>query len=115
MRIFWTYFFLEWKKSIKILAKSILGLILLIILLILGVAAVSYGLLQSQTFNRVQVAVIIPEEEELVKQAAGFAAAMESVESVCQLHYLSEEQAWQKLREGRIRSRSIFTRMFIPV
>lgn len=102
MRIFWTYFFLEWKKSIKILAKSILGLILLIILLILGVAAVSYGLLQSQTFNRVQVAVIIPEEEELVKQAAGFAAAMESVESVCQLHYLSEEQAWQKLREGSI-------------
>lgn len=102
MKIFWTYFLLEWKKSIKTLWKSILGLILLILFLIVGVAAVSLYLLQSQAFKRVQVAVVIPKEEKLVKQAAGFAAAMESVESVCQLYYYSKEQAWQKLKEGSV-------------
>lgn len=102
MKIFWTYFYFEWKKSIAILGKSLLGLVLSIFLLFTGVTAVSVFLLQSQAFKKVQVAVIIPEKETLVRQAADFAAAMESVESVCQLHYLSKGEAWQKLETGEI-------------
>ncbi|MBQ9989856.1 MAG: ABC transporter permease [Lachnospiraceae bacterium] len=104
MKIFWTYFYLEWKKSIQILGKSLLGLLLLVCLLIVGVVAISNFFLEAQTFNKVQVAVVIPEEETLVRQAADFATAMESVESICQLHYCSEKEAWKGIEEGEVQA-----------
>lgn len=104
MNIFWTYFQLEWKKSVRVLGKSLLGLLLLVFVLAAGVAAISVFFLRSQAFTKVQVAVVIPEKETLVKQAADFASALESVESICQLHYLSEEEAWKGLKTGEIQA-----------
>ncbi|MGN1314295.1 MAG: ABC transporter permease [Lachnospiraceae bacterium] len=93
---------MEWKKSIKVLGKAAAGLALLIIFTTAGVAAVSFFFLQSGAFNKVQAAIVIPKEEELVKQAVDFAKAMESVAGICEFHYLSESQAWEQMEDGKM-------------
>jgi len=98
------YYILEYKKSIKIFIKSILGMVLMLIFLILGVAAVSFILLQSQVFDKVQVAVVIPESEKEVKLAASYISAMESVENICEFLYMNETEAVQSMQEGEVQA-----------
>ena len=99
-----TYYILEYKKSIKIFIKSILGMVLMLIFLILGVTAVSFILLQSQVFDKVQVAVVIPEEEKEVKLAASYISAMKSVENICEFQYMSEADAKESLVSGEVQA-----------
>lgn len=107
-----TYYILEYKKSIKIFIKSILGMVLMLIFLILGVAAVSFTLLQSQVFDKVQVAVVIPETEKEVKFAASYISAMESVESICEFLYMSETEAGKSMEDGEVEAIMVFPENF---
>ncbi len=102
MKLFVTYFSLEWKKSIKILAKSMISILVMGFLLAATVTVVSKILLQSQVFSKVEVAVVIPEEEKLIRQAMGFLKNIDSVNSICSFQYDDLDGALEKLHQGQV-------------
>lgn len=104
MKLFLTYFVLEYKKSIKVLGKSIVGMVLMFAVLIAGVAAVSHTILQSQAVQKVEVAVVIPKEEKQVRLVAQYISNMDSVKSICNFRYMDEENAWNELENGNIQA-----------
>lgn len=93
---------MEWKKSIKILGKSIVSILVMGFLVIAVVTAVSKILLQSQVFSPVKVAVSIPREEKLIRQVMSFVENMDSVESICVFQYEEPDVALEKLEQGQV-------------
>lgn len=101
MRNLIVYLELEWKRSLKVLGKSAVSLLVILCLTVGGVLGVSYILFRSQIFEPIQVAVVIPESEEESKIIAQFLAGMESVRNVCRFEYMEEEKARTAVYEGK--------------
>lgn len=112
MKRFVTYLFLELKNSIKVLGKSIIGMLIMIAFLAIGVTAVSYGLLQSQVFQKVDVAVAIPKEEKEMRVVTQYISNMDSVKSICDFLYMDEEAAWDELEQGNVQAVIAFPENF---
>ncbi len=104
MKLFCTYFKLEFKKSIKVLKKSVLSMALMLVVLGLGVAAVSTVLLQSQVFQIVNVALVVPEGEKMTRMAVRFIEGMDSVKSVCKFEYMEKDAAIKAMQEGTVQA-----------
>lgn len=104
MRTFFVYLFLQYKKSVKVLLKSGASLLLTAGLLLGGAALLSHVFFGSQMFQAIDVGVSVPEGEKETKAVARFISAMESVESVSNFRYFSEDRAMKKLYEGEIQA-----------
>ena len=104
MRVFFNYLFLEYKRSIKVLTKSLASLCTLVILVAVGVSACSYMLLQTQLFHFIDVGVVIPEEEKITKLIAQYISSMDSVQSVCNFKYLEQDEAIEKLQTNEVQA-----------
>lgn len=68
----------------------------------IGVTAVSYGLLQSQVFQKVNVAITIPETEAEMKIVTRYVSNMDSVKSICKFYYYDESTAWEEMEKGSV-------------
>lgn len=112
MRTALVYLQLEYKKSMKILGRSVIGMLLSILLIIGGVIAVSFTVMQSQVFSKVTVAVAIPKEEQDTKMVTQFVSAMNSVRSVCDFIYMDSDTALQKVRAGECEAAIVFPETF---
>ncbi len=100
MKVAFAYFILECKKSAKVFGKSIISMVLMLAILIAGVAVVSYTLLQAPAFQKVRVAVVIPEEEKLIEVGTRYISGMESVKSICEFEYMDHGAAMDALVKG---------------
>lgn len=96
------YFWLEAKRSLFVLKKSILSVIC--VLLALGSIATGMFFLMTETtvFPKVEVGVVIPEENTMVELITNYIASMDSVESVCDFSYVSYEEGERLLSEGSL-------------
>lgn len=112
MKSFLTYLFLEYKNSIKVLGKSIIGILVMLVFLTVGVTAVSYGLLQSQVFQKVNVAVVIPQSESRMKLVTRYVSNIDSVKNICNFLYMEEEPAWDELQKGNVEALISFPENF---
>ena len=63
---------MECKLGLKVTVKSLGSLLVLLVLAIAGGAAAGYLLQQSQIFQKIEVGIVIPEEEETSKLIAPF-------------------------------------------
>ncbi len=104
MKLFVNCFILELKKSIKILKKSVLGMLLMLTVLMFGVAAVSSAFLKSQAFRLIHVAVVVPEGDRMTRMAMQYISSMDSVKSICRFRYMDREPAMEGLREGDVQA-----------
>lgn len=104
MRRFFNYLLLELKKSIVVLKQSIISLLLMVGFITIGVTAVSYGLLQSQVFQKVNVAITIPETEAEMKIVTRYVSNMDSVKSICKFYYYDESTAWEEMEKGSVQA-----------
>lgn len=112
MRIFLVYLCMEFKRSIKVLQKTILVTIAGILLLLAGIAIINFQQQRSQTLELVEVGVVIPEDEWQTKMVAQFISAMDSAQSICHFNYLDEEQAFEQLRENLVQAVIVFPEGF---
>lgn len=112
MRMFLVYLCMEFKRSIKVLQKTILISIAGILLLVAGIAIINLGQQKSQALELVEVGVVIPEEEWQTRMVAQFISAMDSAESVCHFNYLDEEQAFEQLRQNHVQAVMVFPESF---
>lgn len=104
MNTFFEYLRIEFKKSIKVFQKSLISILLVLLVLTIGVAGFSYTLLQSQVFQLVKVAVVIPDTEEQSKLILQFLSSMDSVKSICEFEYLDEETAFEQLENQEVQA-----------
>ena len=98
-----SFFRLQNKRCLKLLGKIIAVTCLVIALLIGAVLIVGKILMDSSVIEKVQVAVVIPEEASTVKLAAKYAATIDSVDSICDFNYYkNEDKAMEDLKEGKM-------------
>lgn len=102
MRTFFTYFLLEYKKSIKVLLKSFGSTLMMLLLVIAGTWAVSHFVFQSHIFQPIRVGMVIDEDDEKIKMITKIVATMESVESICEFVYVNEDEAKKLLAEDAL-------------
>jgi len=102
MRTFFTYFLLEYKKSIKVLLKSFGSTLMMLLLVIAGIWAVSHFVFQSHIFQPIRVGMVIDEDDEKIKMITKIVATMESVESICEFVYVNEDEAKKLLAEDAL-------------
>ena len=108
MRIFFTYLYMEIKKSFKILQKTILFSLIAIVLLFIGIILIQNELQDKQSLELLDVAVIIPEEENLLKMGAQYLSSIDSIESICNFIYIDEENAMEKLQNNEVQAVIVF-------
>lgn len=93
---------LEYKKSIKVLPKTFSSTLLALSFMLAGICLVSYVAFQSHIFSKVDVAVVVPKEQNQVRMMLQLAQTMESVESICDFVYLEETEAMERLEQGQV-------------
>ena len=99
---------MEIKKSFKIMQKTFLFSVIGIVLLFVGIILIENKLQDKQNLELIDVAVIIPEEEGLLKMGAQYLSSMDSIESICNFVYLDEESALEKLQNHEVQAVIVF-------
>lgn len=112
MNAFLTLLRIQYKKCFVTLTKSLSGLLVALLLLAGGVAAISYTVMQSQTFAKIKVAVSISDGEKKTRQIAQFVSAMKSVQSICVFEYVDEENALAELESGEVQAAIVIPESF---
>jgi len=72
MVLFGRYLWLELKRGVRTLRKTIGNFILMIALLVASVTTVSHTLMQSQVFQRIEVGVVVPGEDAMTQTVIQF-------------------------------------------
>ncbi len=93
MKMFFNYFRLEAKRSLIALSKTLMGFACAILALTGLVTLVCHVILQTKAFPVMEVGVVLPEDEGLMKVAATYVSTMDSVESICNFQYVTESEA----------------------
>ena len=97
------YLRLELKNCIKIMGKSAKNIFLIFIAIIVAIVCCSVLLMKSSVFETIDVAIVLPEEQNDSKWALDFLLATESVKSICDITYFSDkEEAMDKLEDGKV-------------
>lgn len=112
MKIFFTYLYMELKKSFRILRKTVLFSVMGIVLLFLSIIMIESGLRDKQSLELIDVAIIIPEEESLIKMGAQYLSSMDSIESICNFIYTDEKSALEKLQDNEVQAVIVFPANF---
>lgn len=102
MKIWKACFGIEFKRTCKVLAQSVVGF-LFFLMLSIGIMVVgSKTFMDSNVVQKIQIGVSIPQGESLLKMATRMISNMDSVDSVADFHYLSEEEALELLDDNKL-------------
>lgn len=102
--MFLTYFYLELKKSLKVMMHSVLSMIILVMLVIGGIFLLGYTMFQSQIFQTITVGIVIPDEAAELEMISHFISSMDSVKSICDFSYMDQNTAQKELESGEIQA-----------
>ncbi len=102
MNMLTNYFLLEGKRSLFILKKSIMSLACVVLAFAAIVLVVCQLMLQTTLFPKIEVGVVMDEDDQMMEVAANYISAMESVESVCNFQYVDYEEGESMLSEGEL-------------
>ncbi len=98
-----SFFRLQNKRCLKLLGRIIASACLIFAVLIGVAALVGKILTDSSVIEKVQVAVVIPEDASTVRLAARYASTIESVDAICNFNYYrDEDKAMDDLKEGKM-------------
>lgn len=112
MKIFFRYLYLELKKSFVILQKTIIFSIIGILLLLFGIIFLESRFQDSNVLETVEIAVVIPEEESLIRLGAQYLSSIDSLESICNFNYMEEDIALEKLEDEEVQAVIVFPENF---
>lgn len=103
------YFYLEWKKSLRLMKKMVVAVSLLLVLLTVGVAATTFAMTKANMLSKVPVGIVVPTSENQTRMVVQFASTLDSVQSICEFaYYDTQEQALQDLRAGKVQACIVF-------
>lgn len=112
MRIFLKYLYMELKKSFVVLQKTVIFSAVGIILLLAGIWFAESRLQNNTVLEPVEIAVVIPKEESLIRLGAQYLSSMDSLESICNFNYMDEQIALEKLKNNDVQAVVVFPENF---
>lgn len=107
MRFFIRYLVLEWKRSCKVLLRSLVTTLFAAALLALLAAGITVTMKKFSAYETIEVGLVVPEEEADPDTmfAISFLATMDSVKSISGFaYYDTEKQALADLQSGKLQS-----------
>lgn len=104
MKTWIAFFIVECKRTGKTLLKSIGSFCACLLLTAVLVAAFSAIMQNAQVFQKVNIGIVIPEEESVSRLATQYISSMDSVRSVCDFYYLDEQEAVELLKQGTLQA-----------
>lgn len=104
MKTWIAFFVVECKRTWKTLLKSIGSFCVCLLLTAVLVAAFSAIMQNAQVFQKVNIGIVIPEEESVSRLATQYISSMDSVRSVCDFYYLDEQEAVELLKQGTLQA-----------
>lgn len=109
--MFQSYFKIAQKRVLVVFAKFIRYFFCAILLLAISVWACSMAFQDRQVLQRIDVAVVVPEENaQALKFLTDLVSAMKSVKSVCRFQYLSQDVALEELEGGEVQAVLVFSK-----
>ena len=102
MNMLTNYFLLEGKRSLIFLKKSIISLTCVVLSFAAIALVMCQLMLQTTLFPKIEVGIVMDEEDGIMELAANYIFAMESVESVCNFQYVDYEDGEEMLSEGEL-------------
>lgn len=112
MRTAILYLWFSYKKSIKVLAKTMVSLVVMTAGLAIGIFFLSRIMMHAQVFQAIEVGLVIPKEEKQTQMVTQFLEQMESVRTVCHFQYMEEDKAREALEAGEIQTALLFPEHF---
>ena len=109
--MFISYWKVAQKKVMVVFTKAIRYFFCAIALLGVGVWICSTVLQDRQILQRIDVAVVVPEENaQALEFLTDLVSAMKSVKSVCHFEYMTENEALDDLRSGDVQAILVFSK-----
>ena len=88
---------LELKNSIKAVRKTVAGLIALILMLTVAIAAVSFVMGQKQVVTPLTAAVILRDDDSLSRMVIRYISQTDSIRAISEFTYMDEKEAFDAL------------------
>lgn len=112
MKRIFAYLRIELKKGIRVIPFFIQSFLVTTVVLGLALALICHFMLQSQTFVKMNIGVVVPDQETNTRMAMKLVSAMDSVDSICKFSYPDEETAREELADGKLAAVILLTEDF---
>ncbi len=112
MKRIFAYLRIELKKGIRVIPFFIQSFLVTTVVLGLALALICHFMLQSQTFVKMNIGVVVPDQETNTRMAMKLVSAMDSVDSICNFSYPDEETAREELADGKLAAVILLTEDF---
>lgn len=87
----------EIKNSIRLIRKSLLGIILFVAMLTVVITAVSFIINKNSIIQPIKVAIVMDEEDSLSRMLLSYISKTDSIESISTLSYMTRDEAFDSL------------------
>ena len=101
MRTYMIYLLLTGKRLLRQLPYFLAGLVLLVGMAAFSASKVLYG---ETSLKKIEVGVVLPEDDALSEKITKMIASLDSVESLCDFSYLEHDEAFQKMKSGELQA-----------
>lgn len=104
MRIYIIYLFLTGKRLLRQMPYLLAGVA--VMMLLIGTAAFSASqlLYGGKSLSKIEVGVVLPEDDSLSEKVTKMIASLDSVESLCSFKYLNKYEAFEKVKKGELQA-----------
>lgn len=102
MRTFFIYLRLELKRALKSIPYFLAGAIVLVLLAGTVAFSASKMLYGEQALAKIQVGVVLPQDDKLAAKAISMVTSLDSVGSLCEFTYVEEEEGRELLKKGEL-------------
>ena len=96
------YFKMMLIKGMKNIPFFLMAICIWAIIMSVSVYVISKVYQDSATLDRLQIAMCIPDDNNLTRLATGFMSGQESIESICEIEYMEADEALEGLQKGNI-------------
>ena len=100
MRTYMIYLLLTGKRLLRQLPCFLAGLAVMVLLVGMAAFSASKVLYGETSLKKIEVGVVLPEDDALSEKITKMIASLDSVESLCDFSYLEHDEAFQKMKSG---------------
>ena len=104
MRTYMIYLLLTGKRLLRQLPYFLAGLAVMVLLVGMAAFSASKVLYGETSLKKIEVGVVLPEDDALSEKITKMIASLNSVESLCDFSYLEHDEAFQKMKSGELQA-----------
>ena len=104
MRTYMMYLLLTGKRLLRQLPYFLAGLAVMVLLVGMAAFSASKVLYGETSLKKIEVGVVLPEDDALSEKITKMIASLDSVESLCDFSYLEHDEAFQKMKSGELQA-----------